>query len=904
MNVLKKVTLKSLKNNRTRTTVTIIGIILSAALICAVTTFISSIQNYLLSYMIYNIGDWHGAAYGTNYETCEEITSSDKLSNSAYGQLLGYSETESSDKQKPYMYVIGGEQDSFFDTMPVHLVEGSYPQNTNEIIIPEHILSENNSNYKIGNAITLSLGDRIQNGISLGQNIPYSYDSEENENDEAKEYIEVRETRTFTIVGIYEYPDFERADAPGYTALTVADSRFDSSDRFDVYFKMNDPSDTFDFIKTIDPDTECDTNDDVLAFSGAFKYDSFFIVLRNLAIIVIGLIMLGSISLIYNAFSISVSERTKQFGLLSSIGATKRQLRNMVFFEALSVSAIGIPLGIGVGIAGIAVTLKLMSNKFSAIFNFDMPIHICVSWESIVIAVVISLVTVLISAWIPSIRATRVSAVEAIRQNMDIKIKNKPVKTSKLTYRLFGLPGVLANKHYKRNKKKYRTTVISLFMSIVLFISAASFTSYLTDSLESGFYTENYDLSFSFSENEDDTEKINYDEMLKLLKSDKDVTGGAYTYSNFFQLEIPKEYLTDEFIEYNKQNGDEKNTDNNTENVIGCIDFVNDEEFEALLKKYSLDKDDYFNAQKPLGLAIDNHNVFDYNEKKFMSVDTLKGDTSKITLTIPKKYDGYSYIEQTTDENGNEVVLYENENDSGDTLVVPYDDTLIQSTLETGKTITDYPFYITNSTTVYLNIIYPYSMLDYIIPRGLQENLNNNFYLTSDNHSASCENLKKLLQQKGIESFHSHDYAQNVEINRNLISIIKVFSYGFIILISLIATANVFNTISTNISLRRREFAMLKSVGMTKKGFNKMMNFECLLYGSKALILGLPVSAFITYLIYKSVSEGFAAIYHLPWHAVGIAVLSVFIVVFATMMYSMNKIKKDNPIDALKNENL
>ena len=131
-----------------------------------------------------------------------------------------------------------------------------------------------------------------------------------------------------------------------------------------------------------------------------------------------------------------------------------------------------------------------------------------------------------------------------------------------------------------------------------------------------------------------------------------------------------------------------------------------------------------------------------------------------------------------------------------------------------------------------------------------------------------------------------------------------MFSYGFIVLISLIAAANVFNTISTNISLRRREFAMLKSVGMTQKGFNKMMNFECLLYGSHALLFGLPVSCGVTYLIYLAIMEGFETTFHLPWTAIGIAVLSVFLVVGATMMYSMSKVKKDNPIDALKNENL
>ena len=146
--------------------------------------------------------------------------------------------------------------------------------------------------------------------------------------------------------------------------------------------------------------------------------------------------------------------------------------------------------------------------------------------------------------------------------------------------------------------------------------------------------------------------------------------------------------------------------------------------------------------------------------------------------------------------------------------------------------------------------------------------------------------------------------SEMLEENRSYIFVANMFAYTFIIMISLIAVANVFNTISTNISLRRREFAMLKSVGMTQKGFSRMMNYECLLYGSKALLLGLPVSCGITYLIYRAVTTAYETSFHLPWAAIGIAVLSVFLVVFATMMYSMSKVKKDNPIDALKNENL
>ena len=109
--------------------------------------------------------------------------------------------------------------------------------------------------------------------------------------------------------------------------------------------------------------------------------------------------MFGSILLIYNAFSISVSERTKQFGLLSSIGATKRQLLRSVLFEALFLSVIGIPLGILAGIAGIGVTLELTKNMFMSFlqYNTDAVMDLYVSKAAVAAATLVGLITVLIS---------------------------------------------------------------------------------------------------------------------------------------------------------------------------------------------------------------------------------------------------------------------------------------------------------------------------------------------------------------------------------------------------------------------------------------------------------------------------------------------------------------------------
>lgn len=908
MNVFSKVTLESLKKNRTRTVVTIIGTMLSAAMICASTTLVSSMQNFVLRCEIYSSGDWHGAVYDAAYKDYEDIRDSDRVSSAAYAQVLGYAKIDSANERKPYLYILGGDAASgYFETMPVHLLLGTLPKDPMEIILPEHLTSNGKVNYTLGDTVTLDVGDRTLDGRRLGQDTPiYAYDSETHTEVVSGERLENTEPRTYTVVGIYERPAFEDYAAPGYTALTAANTKSAEQSPIHCYFKLHKPAGVYDFMKEMGYTQEYRYayNTKVLLYSGAARFDSFLTAFYSLAAIIIALIVFGSVSLIYNAFSISVSERTRQFGLLSSVGATRKQLRRMVLFEALTVSAVGIPLGILVGIGGIGITLLLIGDKFSSLVRADIPMRICVSWQAVVIAAVIALVTVLISAWIPSKRATGVSAVEAIRRSMDIKASGRPVRTSKLAYKLFGLPGVLAGKHYKRNRKKYRTTVVSLFMSIVLFVSAAAFTDYMMESAEGGLASDQFDLIYAAES--DASSAMTPDALLELLFSEQNVTGGTYTKKQFLQGAISREYVTAMFADRFADFGMEREDAAPKElSISGYLYFVADAEFNRLLEKYNLKEADYYDRDKPLGIALDRNIEFDRRLEKFVTLDTLKGDGCAIEGLYYVEIDGYYRKDSRIDENGNKVVLYQNRDNENDIIELPYEESFAKYTLRSEKTIEEAPFFVSRSTPVAINMIYPYSMLESVVPEAaLNQFRNTEYFLTSSNHTASFENLATVLTENGLSSRQLFDYAANVETNRNVVTIIRVFAYGFIVLISLIAAANVFNTISTNISLRRREFAMLKSVGMTQKGFRRMMNYECLLYGSKALLLGLPISCGITYLIYRAVTTAYETSFHLPWAAIGIAVLSVFLVVFATMMYSMSKVKKDNPIDALKNENL
>lgn len=895
MNVFHNVTLQSLRKNKTRTVVTIIGIILSAAMICAVTTFASSMQDYLLRGEIYKEGDWHASQTNASYNLFSRLMKTGKLEKATALQQLGYSKADQSKNEyKPYFYLLGADENTE-DILPIHITSGHYPASQSEILLPASILSNGDARYQIGDVITLELGERMLDGNALDQKTP-AYHYEDGDSVLNDETIQVRETRTYTVVGFYERlpMSIEEYTAPGYTSFTRMDAETDASAySFSIFFKMRDAGEVYDFIR--EHELSGRTNSDILMYSGVSRYSNFYGMLFSLCAVVISLIMFGSISLIYNAFAISVSERTKQFGLLSSVGATKKQLRRMVLFEALAVSAVGIPLGVLSGIAGIGVTLYLIGEKFS-VLGYPVDMKLSVSAISVAAAVVISLITVLISAFIPSRRATKISAVEAIRQNTDIKAKEKEVRTSKLTYRLFGLPGVLANKHYKRSKKKYRTTIVSLFMSIVLFVSASAFGEYLIESVEGSFGIRSYDLNFYVRYSGDDL--LAPDQLLAITADDKAITDGVYLQSASLDATVERKYLTERGIATIGFSDDSDSGD-----LYTVAYYVNDSEFRRLATEAGLNEGDYFNPDHPLAIALDGGMVFDRDAGKYVRANALKSDEVLLKCKIRKEIAGYDLYE-IVEKNGKVFYRYKM-SDQESYMEIPEEEAYTYYDLEAkGKVTEKTPYYAEYGGV--LTLLYPSSMRDYVLPEEQLQTFQNiyEFYYLSSDHKTSETALNQTLSENGFGDKKVYNNAEDLESSKNLVTIMQVFSYGFIVLISLIAAANVFNTISTNISLRRREFAMLKTVGMTKKGFNRMMNFECLLYGSRSLIFGLPVSAVVTFWIYRSVAKGYETSFHLPWTAMGIATLSVFLVVFATMMYAMGKIKKDNPIDALKNENL
>ena len=849
MNILNSYTFKTLAKNKTRTIVTIIGIILSVSMITAVTTFISTIQDFLVRVAIATNGDWYGAVYQMDDDELLRLRGSEQVTACAALSNIGYAKLDSvANEDKPYLFV-GGMNDTFENTMPVNITDGRLPQSDAELILPNHLRTNGGIKYQLGQSVVLELGQRTLDGHGsvLTQTDLYLPK-------EQSETFAAEQTRTYTVVGFYERPSFEGWNAPGYTALTRA-----QGGSSDAYFKLDSASSTYDFIRTNFPDKAATVNSDLMRALNASNENTLNSVFYSMAAVLIFIIVFASVSLIYNAFSISVSERTKQFGLLSSIGATKRQLKRSVRFEALSLSAIGIPLGIGAGILGIAVTLSLMQpllDMMSSSASDRATLHMSVSVMSVVAAAVLGLITVLISAAIPARRAVKMSAMDAIRQTSDINIKARSVKTGKLTYKLFGVEGMIANKNFKRNRRQYRATVFSLFMSIVLFISASSFCAYLSGGVNEIINDLSYDIQYSYnSEAYSDVDAV-----YTQLSSAKSVTGSSYYTAVNATIKLPSECLNEDYSSFMGISGD-------TASVNSVMFFVDNNTYLKFLSENGLSADVYMNETDYSAVVYDFVKSFNAEDGRYYTFNALK-------------YGGVAASAELVDENG---------------------DTYSAATA-LGAVSANCPMG-TDSLRGSLMLLYPYSALETVLGENAQDYGVLMCFKSSD-HAVTNEAMYQVLENMSQPTSGLYDYTRMMETNRALLTIVNVFSYGFITLISLIAAANVFNTVSTSVSLRRREFAMLRSTGMTNRGFNKMMNYECLLYGAKALIWGIPASLVLTYLIYRAMSSGWATGFFVPLSSILIAALSVFLVVFASMLYAMRRIKRENTIDALKNENI
>lgn len=848
MNILNDLTIKNLKLNKKRTIVTIVGIILSTALMVGIGLLFSSFQDYMIRDTISYNGKYE-AEYGD--VSLDKLNSIDKKDFSYfYQKAIGFSKFDSANEYKPYLYISSVDKEYFKE---LHLISGRFAENDSELVISNHINTNGGASYKIGDIITLKYGERVIEGVNTLANNEY-YE---------EETLNIVGEKTYTIVGIVERSNFEDYSASGYSTFTL--DMNDKEGNVNVFVMFNNKKKIIkqseDLAKKLGYDNAISYNSTLLALYGESTYGNIMSSMIMMIIIMLSLVSIGCIVVIYNSFAISVMERKKEFGLLSSIGATKKQLSYTVFFEALIEGIIGIILGICGAYIGIGTVILIINNLIGDILV--LKLNLVTNIVFIIIPVIFMILVIFISALVPSRRAAKVSPIEAIRQNDDIKINKKKIKTGRLVNKLFGIEGEIALKNIKRNKKKYRVTIVSLFISIVLFISFSSYMNYTIDTASSVMGEVPYDYQISYFGDDNDMDALN--KISEIIKSNDVKEYVSYSVSN---LSIIGNYTySDEYLDFYKSAyGDDG------------IKALTNLKYQYI-SIYILD-DISYNRYKEL-IGLDKDSVILLNKFKGVSY----GNNKRVNYDIPVINNGDTNIKICNFDGNDEDV---------------------DTTKYCNKKIDN--IFITNKSFDLIEEFSYMSDFKLIVNKKLYDNISDSgthytqFNIISDN----TDNIDKLTKE--LDKYDNVNYTnvkESMKQANNMILVVKILMYGFIGLITLIGVTSVFNTISTSMALRKREFAVLRSIGLTRKGFNKILFFESLFFGLKSLIYAIPVSLGVTIIIHYALADMMSiSTIIIPWKAITISIISVFIIVLLTMMYSTSKIKKHNIIEQIREENI
>ncbi|EGG31858.1 ABC transporter permease [Paenibacillus sp. HGF5] len=863
MNIVYKLAIRNLKQNKRRTLVTIIGVIISVAMVTAVATLVFSFSDLMIRQTIADSGEWHVQYQDVTKEQLAAIQADEATQTVAITRDLGYAPLEGGQNpNKPYLFIKEYDAQGFTQ-FQVELSKGRLPRTDKEVVISEPVATNAKVKYEIGDRLTLRIGERFEQGGDhpLDQTEPLR-----REDGTLTETLQHIETKDYTVVGYIKRPVWETAWAPGYTIISYVDENFiGATDQVNaaVVLQKIKPSlfaDAENVAKRNDIES-VQYNNDLLHYYGLSKNKESYSMMYTLSAILMAVIMIGSVSLIYNAFAISVSERSRHLGMLASVGATRRQKRNSVLFEGVIIGLISIPIGILCGLAGIGITFWFMNPMIEGALWSSEKLTVIVTPLSLLIACVVSMLTIFISTYLPAIKVSKVSAMDAIRQTSDVKLTAKAVKTSRLIRKLFGIEAEIGLKNLKRNKRRYHAIVFSLVISIVLFLTVSFFTAGMKQSLELSQEGVNYDIQVSYSNGK----RID-DRLLQSIVSLDGVTEYNLIQEFYKQAWVDEAYIAEELQEMVKKDKS----------------LLQDGKYPYEIKIHALD--DLSLQAYAVAVGAKYEQLRDPDHPAAIVMDTIRY----------QDMDAGKYVQTKA--------VYTNVGQNFE-LTNSYKDNAEETKVSrvTVAALTDQaPMGMSGAGVGGLNMIVSERIMDQLADDEELANVQTYLYLKSTEPMRTQQEIEEMFET----NLNVYNVYQSRKSEEQQILLTAVFSYGFIVLISAISIANIFNTISTGLSLRKREIAMLKSVGMTPKGFAKMMNYESVFYGVKSLLFGLPVSFVVMILMYRSFANRFSYGFTVPWLSVLSVVVAVFVIVVSAIIFSSRKLKKENIIDALKQENI
>lgn len=929
MNLMKTLTLKNLKLNRKRTIVTIVGIILATALLSALVTLVSSFQYSMIEYQKQKGGDFHVKFSNVKMSELSEFKNNRNIESTFETMGMGFAKLDGcKNEDKPYAYVMATDE-AGFERGCFHLIEGRMAKNEDEIVIPRHLKTNGRIDIKVGDEITLDVGKRYDSNTEgvIGENCAYEHEAET---------LTDTVTKRYKVVGIMERPGYGMEDysAAGYTFVTYSDelaaidngSKSEASEadttltvysRYTqkalrnkdavtadiigvdekLFEKANDSSyemsaeESDRFLKEME-DAKYDIymNGFLISYECVFPIDGTFKALFTVAAVVALIIILTSVYCIKNSFNISITEKIRQYGMLASVGATRRQIKSSVKTEAAMLGVVGIPVGTMSGILASLVLVKVVNALSAGWLNFALSFH--TSLPALILAVILSIATIYFSATGSARRAARVTPLEAIRNTKEIKIKSAKLKTPAVIGRIWGIGGVISYKNIKRNNKKYRTTVTSIVICSVTFIVISYFMSMAFSMVGMSYASTDYNIGINMSYKKD----IDIEKLSKLVSGIEGVDD--YLVGAGYDFDVDKPEYTKEYGEYCGQLYDDSE-DVSQEFLITVLD---DKSYD----KYASDAG-IKNAAE--GAILVNKCTFDvYNEnsskyvKKEMELYKYKaGDTIRCGYNV--------YDDAPSDDNAVEGDTESSTEDNNNGIRKTVDVTIAGVT---DKVPIGYEGYSNN--TLYTLLFMNQKGFESLWADGKSGNELKPGYATysayvvaenADDYQDTFEKETEENPEYSQISFYVSNLDKEMRDEKSLFTLLGVFAYGLIVVIALIGITNIINTLSTGMELRSREFATLRSIGMTDKQFAGMVRLESVFISVKALVIGVPLGILISYLLCVMMNRmDNAIIYEPPYKAIILCIVVVIMLIYAIMKLSMTKLRHNNIIETIKNENL
>lgn len=826
MRAIKKIVFKNLKLNKKRTFGTVLGIALSTMLICTVLLLFSSFYHIIMASNTKVFGYYHMHVGPLNQNEIATLQLNRDIKKLYPVSYAGMSEIETNE-QKKKSYIILSMSEDVSKHLGYQLVAGKYPKKEDEILFSSSTMKD--TPYKIGDTITININTSYLSTFY---------------HEETSNYI----NKTYKIVGLADYgsgrPYALVGNAKEYTTM-------------EAYIVLKNPRNYKKVLPQIEEQychSVCEKNDFVLQME-SFDFENPNIkIIFGIASVVLFVIVLMSIFCIKNSFMISMTEKLKLYGMLRSIGATKRQLKKSVLLEGFLLAIVGIPIGIILGMLLIYLLFIGMNMIVGEYYFENMKyLEVYLSWMPILVATFLSMINIYFSSNGAIRKLKKIVPIEALKNSGEIKAKKMGVP--KWIKKTMKIGGTIAYKNLKRSRKKYRATVISLVVCVFSFLLVNSLIEGALEKAHKRMNIKDYNV---FVEN---VHLLNQEE-LKKLDNLKDIRTYYKAYhSSYLYHSSNKSDGHLEIYDLNKivdnpffsiiQDGE---CERDNENYVHCSSGHANLPIVAL--------DDWTYQQYLKELSLNPHQM----KKKGILIDLSSGCN-------PKEHSGDCQRDYTYEENDLIEGIYHGE----------------KMSFEVGKVTSIIPSGVTtherNSKLIVALSDYP----------------DMKFELTSIGMDSKNPNQTYEAITNINEKLEVYNYAKMQKREYSFFYLLKLLLYCFLMVIAGIAIINIFNTITSNVHLRQNEFAILKSIGMTQKEFHQMIVLETIFYSVKSLLIGSFLGILGSYIVsHYILHEAF----QIPYFSILISILFIFLFVFLVMHYSLSKINKQNIIETIRNENI